>query len=76
MKKLIARLVFAVFLFVGFFGCAKNEGADNCTQIQQVAIVAAKNSVYTGDTIWLKTNLIPPISLFNWSRGENSNLTW
>jgi hypothetical protein len=76
MKKWIARSVFAIFIFIGFWGCKKNEDVDNCAQIQKVEIVTGKTSVYTGDTIWLQTNIIPPISLYNWSRGPNSNLTW
>ena len=76
MKKLIVRLVIAVLIINGTSGCSKNEDEDNCAQIQKVGIVARKTSVYLGDTIWLQTNIIPPISLYNWSRGSNSNLTW
>ena len=76
MRKWIALLVYAIFILIGFWGCKKNEDVDNCSQIQKVEIVAAKTNVYTGDTIWLQTNIIPPISLYNWSRGPNSNLTW
>ena len=76
MKKWIAGSALAFFIFIAFLSCNKHEDVDNCAQIQKVSIVAYKNSVYVGDTIWLQTNLIPPISLFNWSRGENSNQTW
>jgi hypothetical protein len=76
MKKSNTRIVIALMIFMCFSGCSKNEDADNCGQIQKVDIVASKTSVYLGDTIWLQTNIIPPISLYSWSRGSTSNLTW
>jgi hypothetical protein len=60
-----------------FWGCnKKNNSEDNCSQIQKCKILVSKTSYIVGDTILLKTNLIPPISLFSWGRGENSNQTW
>jgi hypothetical protein len=69
-------LLAAVSLIMINTGCKKSaaaEDADNCTKISEVRITGAKSTYYVGDTISLGTNLVPPISLFTWSRGSSSN---
>ena len=70
--KIISVLAFVQF----FWSCQKPKSEaeiaeQNCKEIQMVKITGAKELYYLGDSIHLDVNLIPTISLFNWSVGDN-----
>jgi hypothetical protein len=73
MRRLVSQIAVTGLILINFWSCKKNEEGNNCEQIQQVKITGFKSSYYVGDTISLGTNLIPPISLFNWNFGDNPN---
>jgi hypothetical protein len=54
-----------------FCSCIKNTNKNNCAEIQQVKIVADKDTFLVGETIHLKVNKLPSIALFQWMHGNN-----
>jgi len=76
MKKNFILFIMPGLLFLQLWSCKKSAGSEennNCQQIQMVNITGAKSSYYVGDTVQLATNLIPNISLFIWTHGDNPN---
>src|ERR1041384_4181408 len=59
-----------LLLLAGLAGCHKPD--NTCEDIQQVRITGAKASYYTGDTIYLSTN-ITPNALYYWHQTNSLN---
>jgi hypothetical protein len=76
MKKIFtAAVLISLIISFLFFGCKKSGSGsgDNCAIIQQIKITGAKTTYYVGDTIFLQTNKLAPIALYEWTHGDNSN---